>query len=306
MTVDSYDAKHRAIEVLLEYAELAGCRSSVRDRIAVVADELMVNGLYHAPVDDQGREKYASKTPREMSQLGGLDPIQVQYGCSGRLFGVSVRDAAGSLSRDKILDYVRRAAADAQIESKKSGAGLGLVSVLKSVSKLVFNLHPGHSTEVIALFDIELANEGKLGARSLHVFTQTEQPERRDPGARGRRAGDHAEHMGERKPSSSTLSWVAAVLATGIMCGVGAAVWTKTTLVPGDGLKGQSVIVVPEPADATITLDGREVRAGEPVEIESELPVLTLERDGYEPMTVHVVPPALDGRILRLSLASRQ
>ena len=57
------------------------------------------------------------------------------------------------------------------------GAGLGLVSVLRSVSKLVFNLDPGQSTEVIGLFDMELFAKGKVGARSVHVFTARGTPE---------------------------------------------------------------------------------------------------------------------------------
>ena len=81
-----------------------------------------------------------------------MDPIQIQYGCSGRYFGIGVRDTGGSLRRDKILQYIRRAAQETAIEDKKSGAGLGLLTIMRSVSKLVFNLHPGNSTEVVALF----------------------------------------------------------------------------------------------------------------------------------------------------------
>jgi hypothetical protein len=45
------------------------------------------------------------------------------------------------------------------------------------VSKLVFNLDPGQSTEVIGLFDMELFAKGKVGARSVHVFTARGTPE---------------------------------------------------------------------------------------------------------------------------------
>lgn len=176
MRLKNYEEKGRALEVLHEYANLAGCRGAVRDRIQLVCDELMMNALYHAPVDTEGREKYAGKPLKELAQLAEVNPIQVQYGCSGRYFGVAVRDAGGSLTRPKLFEYLQRAKSGPNIETKAGGAGLGLVSVLKSVSKLVFNIEPKHSTEVIALFDMELFAKGKMGARSLHVFAAPARP----------------------------------------------------------------------------------------------------------------------------------
>ncbi len=171
MVVKSYEEKGRAIEIMMRYAQMAGVRGPVRDRIQLVADELMMNALYHAPVDSRGQEKYRGMTQKQLAQLPEVNPIQVQYGCSGRYFGVAVRDGGGSLHRDRALEYLVRARSGAQMEKKASGAGLGLISVLHSVSKLVFNLAPGYSTEVIALFDMELFARGKVGARSLHLFT---------------------------------------------------------------------------------------------------------------------------------------
>jgi hypothetical protein len=178
IVVGSGAQKGKAIDVILEYARLAGVRAPVRDRIQTVADELMMNALYHAPVDGDGQELYAGKTIRELSQLPEVPAIEVQYGSSGRYFGISVRDGGGSLSRDRAMQYLARArGGTADVEQKVSGAGLGLVSVLRSVSKLIFNLEPGTSTEVIGLFDMELFAKGKVGARSIHVFTSDAEPE---------------------------------------------------------------------------------------------------------------------------------
>lgn len=170
MRVSNHEEKGRAIEVLSQYSSLAGCRGAVRDRIQLVCDELLMNALYHAPTDENGNEKYAKMSQKELAQLPNVSTVQVQYTCSGRYFGVSVRDSGGSLTRKKLLDYLLKARSGAKIENKTSGAGLGLVSVLKSVSKLVFNIEPGSSTEVVALFDMELFAKGKMGARSLHLF----------------------------------------------------------------------------------------------------------------------------------------
>lgn len=178
LVVRNYQQKNQAIDVLMRYATLAGIRGQVRDRIQTVADELMMNALYHAPVDKDGNEKYAGIPIKELAQLAEVSPIEVQYGSSGRYFGVSVRDGGGSLSRQRAMQYLGRAkGGTADIETKVGGAGLGLLSVLRSVSKLVFNLDPGQSTEVIGLFDMELFAKGKVGARSVHVFTARGTPE---------------------------------------------------------------------------------------------------------------------------------
>jgi hypothetical protein len=178
IVVKNYEQKNRAIDVLLHYATLAGVRGQVRERIQTVADELMMNALYHAPVDADGNEKYADRPIKELAKLEEVAPIEVQYGSSGRYFGVSVRDGGGSLSRQRAMQYLLRAkSGTTEIEKKVGGAGLGLVSVLRSVSKLVFNLDPGQSTEVIGLFDMELFAKGKVGARSVHVFTARGTPE---------------------------------------------------------------------------------------------------------------------------------
>jgi anti-sigma regulatory factor (Ser/Thr protein kinase) len=178
MVVKSYQDKNKAIDVLMQYANLAGVRGPVRERIQTVADELMMNALYHAPVDNEGKEIYRDKTLKELVQLPEVPAIEVQYGSTGRYFGISVRDGGGSLSRERAMQYLLKARSNTpEMEQKVGGAGLGLVSVLRSVSKLIFNLEPGTSTEVVGLFDIELFAKGQIGARSLHVFTAVPEPE---------------------------------------------------------------------------------------------------------------------------------
>lgn len=301
MVLRSYGDKHAAIEVLSDYAASAGCRGSVRDRIQLVCDELMINALYHAPRDESGGEKHADKTPQQMSQIPALDPVEVQYGCSGKYFGVSIRDGSGSLTREKLLDYLARAAAPAAMEDKKSGAGLGLVTVLRSVSRLIFNCDPGSSTEVIALFDMELLAQGKAGARSLHVFRAAQQPERRNPAA-GRRKGDVLQ---ARAPgSSNNLLYVGLVLL-----GLSVFAVTMMAIRPRDGEPSaqgeQSLTVYLDPEDATAQIDGESIENGARVPLltgtESSA-VLTVERPGYVGRTIQLLRADAKNHVLRISL----
>lgn len=168
--VGSYADKERALQVLLDYAVTAGCRTPLRERIGRAADELMMNGLYHAPVDENGVPRSENRSPKELMQLVPAQPIRALYASSGSTFLIAVQDAYGSLGRGRLLSYLSRAASDVAIEDKPQGAGLGLISLLRDASRLVFNLEPGGGTEVIALFDRGGAAIAGFHARSLAIF----------------------------------------------------------------------------------------------------------------------------------------
>ena len=235
MVVKSYADKNKAIDVLMQYANLAGVRGPVRERIQTVADELMMNALYHAPVDKDGKELYREKTLKELVQLAEVPAIEVQYGSTGRYFGLSVRDGGGSLTRERAMQYLLKARSNSpELEQKIGGAGLGLVSVLRSVSKLIFNLEPGSSTEVVGLFDIELFAKGQIGARSLHVFTAAAQPEPEgeredDTTVTTAAEDDDDDDVPDLKPRRG--AWILAAILLSVVTALGTAVALKR----GDG-----------------------------------------------------------------------
>ena len=285
MQISSYQMKTRAIDVLMRYAKLAGVRGPVRDRIQLVCDELMMNALYHAPTDENGKELYEGKPVKELAKLDEVPPIEVMYGCSGRYFGVSVRDGGGSLTRERLLDYLKRAKSGAaHIETKAGGAGLGLISVLRSVSKLVFNLDPGTSTEVIAIFDMELFAKGKVGARSLHLFTQAPSE---DPGFEG---DEDYEEEPEEVAGGGTAAgkWIFVVI---LMC-VLSVMLTAYVMKPGDNAEASqneapTLTITVDPADAAILLDSQKLQNGVSTAIPAEGPlVLKVTAPKFETYTV--------------------
>jgi len=221
---------------------------------------------------------YRNKTLKELAQLDDVNPIQVQYGCSGRYFGISVRDGGGSLSRARALEYLMRAKTGSLIEDKSTGAGLGLISVLKSVSKLVFNLDPDSSTEVVGLFDMELFARGKMGARSLHLFTETPDEE----------ADEEPEVPVLTRTGGNGGKWAIAAVLLAIASAMGTAVYMReTSEAQAQSAAATYVTVQPTPADATITLDGAEISAGTP----QPLPqtggpaLLQVKKPGFETFT---------------------
>jgi hypothetical protein len=297
MVVKNHEEKIKAIEILMQYANLAGVRGGVRDRIQLVADELMMNALYHAPTDKDGKELYAGRNLKDLAQLELVNPIEVRYACSGKYFGISVRDGGGSLVRDKALEYMKKAQATAAIESKSTGAGLGLVSVLKSCSKLVFNLEPKFSTEVVALFDMELFGKGKVGARSLHLFVAPPLPPEQDDLApeaeesRGEAANDGQPAAPAAEAASGgrgKLLFVAALLGA-IASGLGVAVvMSRGNQAEAAATQEARFTVSVDPPGATIQADGEAIVPGKDYPF-GQKKSLVVSKQGYRPTTIPLV-----------------
>jgi hypothetical protein len=297
MVVKNYEQKSRAIQIIMEYAREAGLRGPVRDRVQLVSDELMMNALYHAPVDEQGNERYRSISRKELASLEEVEPIEIHYGCSGRYFGISVRDGGGSLTRKKALEYLMRAKQDtAVIENKATGAGLGLLSVLRSVSKLVFNLDPGSSTEVIALFDMDLIAEGKVGARSLHIFMA--EPEEHE-------AADEEELMAAADRRAGASKWaIAAIVASLLLVsgGIAYVIRAGEPATASSRATTSTIAVSPRPFDATVTVNGQSVPSGQPFDLPPGVDAyeIIVTSPGHQTFRQTLAPDEVRGNDLRL------
>jgi hypothetical protein len=181
MEIGSYDDKVKALDVLNAYAELAGARGPVRDRMALVAEELIINGMYHAPVDATGKPLYRHMSRKELARLTFDKKVKVACASNGHHFAIAVRDAYGTLDKDTVVKFLSKGTNKSlEPEQRESGAGLGLVTALKNANKLVFNLAPGGGAEVIALFDLDLLAQGRNGVRSVHIFIERRKPSPKD------------------------------------------------------------------------------------------------------------------------------
>src|SRR5581483_6311481 len=172
-----YEDKVKALDVLNAYAELAGARGPVRDRMALVAEELIINGMYHAPVDENGKPLYRHMSRKDLAKLSFDRKVKVACASNGQHFAIAVRDAYGTLDKDTVVKFLAKGTSKSlEPEQRESGAGLGLVTALKNANKLVFNLAPGTGSEVIALFDLDLLAQGRNGVRSVHIFVERRKP----------------------------------------------------------------------------------------------------------------------------------
>lgn len=139
-----------------------------------ITEELLMNAIYDAPVAG-GRHHYGDLPRTTSVELRPSEYSQLRFGCDGSVFGISVTDPFGALTRQKLFQYLkkvlRRTDSTNLIDTKKGGAGLGLFKILYSSHSLICNVSAHKQTEVMALIDIQhqVRDFSKM-PRSVHYF----------------------------------------------------------------------------------------------------------------------------------------
>lgn len=152
--IHDFDGRGRAIDTVLAFADEARMRRQVRGAIGQVCEELLMNALYDAPVDDAGRQVFADVDPHARRSMSTPRPVSIRYAATETMFAVAVRDRFGRLAKNTILAYIDKClTAPDQIDRKTYGAGLGLYLVANAAASYVVNVAYGVATEVVCTFD---------------------------------------------------------------------------------------------------------------------------------------------------------
>jgi hypothetical protein len=154
--VGDYQERSLCIAQVAEFAETMGVRRKYREMIEQCLDEMLMNALYDAPVDEQRKPLFAEVDVKTRISLRIDQKAIVQYACDGKQFAMSVRDVFGTLERATVLRYLHKCLhAEQQIDRKVGGAGLGLYMMVSSASTVLFHVLPGVATEAVCVFDLE-------------------------------------------------------------------------------------------------------------------------------------------------------
>jgi len=126
----------------------------------LVLDEILTNAIYHSPLREDGSEKYP------MFSEAALEPseyVYVEFGYDSDMYGVSVLDNRGALTRDTVLGKMER-----QIKglgnADDSGRGLHMCRLF--ADRLIANIERGKRAEVIML---NFLNGKYTGYKPLYV-----------------------------------------------------------------------------------------------------------------------------------------
>jgi hypothetical protein len=155
-----------AVATLARDVVAAGLPDRIGSLVSVIADELIANAIYVAPVDDKGEHVRANDSRESSRALTGKDAVTVRWGTDARYLAIEVRDKWGTLDGTTIAP--RLAAAGKQAAAADSGMGLALAYAC--CNQLVVGCCPGELTEVIALIDVRYKPTELGRSASFHAF----------------------------------------------------------------------------------------------------------------------------------------
>jgi hypothetical protein len=149
-----FEGRGKAIDTILDFANESKMRRQVRTAIGQVCEELLMNALYDAPVDADGKQVFATLDPHDRTHTRSPRPVSIRYAATEDLFAVAVRDRFGRLAKNTILAYIEKCiSSPVQIDRKTYGAGLGLYLVANAAASYIVNVAYGIATEVVCTFD---------------------------------------------------------------------------------------------------------------------------------------------------------
>lgn len=291
--VRHYEDKRRAMAAIAALVDATPAARKYRDAIEQSVDEMVMNALYAAPVDEAGKHVFAGVPARVRVMQRTQQVVQVAYACDGNQLAISVRDAYGTLERDVLLRYLYKCIHSTEkVDRKAGGAGLGLYLMMSTAAAVYFHRVPGVATEVICVFDLEAT---KQTLQRFGCFVQ------RDP--RGLVAAGPA----RKRAASPKRKIVAAALALLVVGTVVGGILAWPVLFPPPVPTHAAVTVRTIPPGATIELEGRTVGMAsggtlvvEHLEIGKSYPVLA-KLPGHAPERA-VVRVARSGNELTLTL----
>lgn len=179
LRLNDFEGRRRAIDAILEFAQSARIRRTIRTAIGSVCEELLMNALYDAPVDEFGNQVFAEIDPHDRTKTRSPKPVSIRYAATETQFAVAVRDRFGRLAKNTILSYINKCLTSSnQIDRKTYGAGLGLYLVASAAASYIVNVAYGVATEVVCTFD----RTSKVPLRLVGVFIHPGQAERLQEG----------------------------------------------------------------------------------------------------------------------------
>lgn len=154
ITLARSEQKQEAAEAVRQYLLQAKIPGRIANIITNAVDELLMNAIFDAPVDDFGRTLYNTTERSENRELKSQEQVKMTVGFDGFHVGVSIADFYGSLDRTRLLNHISMDYRENEytIRRGQAGAGLGLNTVFNSGGSLIYHCESGQKTEVTLLY----------------------------------------------------------------------------------------------------------------------------------------------------------
>jgi hypothetical protein len=152
LKVASSDNRAKYVEYMLNDVRAKGARRPVLRALKGICDEMIMNAIFHAPVDTSGKRRFSAKDSSAGVKLSPKETATFRWAVGERYIYVSTRDPFGSLLPMDIFTHLRKKEPDAE-EKKGRLGGMGLQIMGRMSHHLFFAVCPGAWCEVIALVE---------------------------------------------------------------------------------------------------------------------------------------------------------
>jgi len=161
-TLEDAQDRDAVVAELAREVIMCGLPDRISSMVSVIADELLANAIYAAPVDDSGTRTRAADPRDKVRALSGRDAVTLRWATDARYVALEIRDRYGSIDPTAIAKRLSVA--------QTSEGGMGLPLAYACCNQLVLDVAPGKLTEIVALLDVRFKPTDLSRAGSFHVF----------------------------------------------------------------------------------------------------------------------------------------
>jgi hypothetical protein len=154
-----------AVSTLARDVVGVGLPDRVGSLVSVIADELIANALYLAPLDEHNQRYRAGEVRERSRALRGRDVVTVRWATDARYLAIEVRDRWGTLDPKDVAGRLVTGKSASPTER-----GMGLALAYACCNQFVIDLQPEVMTEVIALLDVRYKPTELCRSASFHTF----------------------------------------------------------------------------------------------------------------------------------------
>ena len=146
--------KQQAVDAVKGYLIAAKYQNRMATVIANAVDELLMNSIFDAPVDNLGKQLLVSTSRSTDFPLEGKSQVELHVGYDGDYAALTAIDSFGSLDKNKLLAHISKIYKEEEyrVRTSVAGAGIGLATVFKSGGSFFFVSEKSVKTEVTVFF----------------------------------------------------------------------------------------------------------------------------------------------------------
>ena len=146
--------KQEAVEAIKNYLLAVKFQSRMAALIANSVDELLMNAMFDAPIDEIGKPLYSSTARSTLIKLEDRHAVEMHVGFDGDYIAISAVDLFGSLDKVKLLKHISKIYTEEEyrVRTAVAGAGIGLATVFRSGGSFFFVSENRVRTEVTVFF----------------------------------------------------------------------------------------------------------------------------------------------------------